>query len=258
MTDPSPLLTIGDPPAFQVFPGTVDCPYLFTADHAGRLLPRSLGNLGLTESELCTHIAWDIGIQGVGERLAAGLGAFLITQTYSRLVIDCNRPLDVDSSIAAISENTVIEGNRQLTVVQVRARQQAVFLPYHARIEAELERRERAQLRTVVVALHSFTPRYKGVSRPWHCGVLYNRDPRLARAIYPLLEREGFTVGDNQPYSVSDESDYGIPRYGEQRGLLHLEFEIRQDLIADADGQSRWANLLARLLPEADRAVPRA
>jgi predicted N-formylglutamate amidohydrolase len=228
---------------------------LLTVDHAGRLLPQSLGNLGLTTTDLETHIAWDIGIRGVSERLAARLGAFLIAQTYSRLVIDCNRPLHVESSIATLSEHTQIPGNCGITERAATERAQAIFVPYHRRIVTELERRERVGQRTVLVAMHSFTPRYKGVARPWHCGVLYNRDPRLARALLGLLSAEGLTVGDNQPYFVSDDSDYGVPVYGEQRGNVHVELEIRQDLIADEPGQMRWAELLARLLPRADAEV---
>jgi len=119
------------------------------------------------------------------------------------------------------------------------------------RIEAELARRERSEQQTIFIAMHSFTPRFKGVDRPWHCGVLYNRDARLARPLIQLLAREGLEVGDNQPYFVSDDSDYAIPRYGERRGNLHVELELRQDLITSADQQARWASLLARVLPAA-------
>jgi predicted N-formylglutamate amidohydrolase len=231
--------------------GSERSPYLLVADHAGRALPRSVGDLGLTPAELGTHIAWDIGIQGVSERLAEALSGFLILQSYSRLVIDCNRPLDSPTSIATLSEYTEIPGNRDLSEEARAARVDAIFRPYHERIVAELDRRARAAQPTILLALHSFTPRFKGVDRKWHCGVLYQRDPRLAKSLLPLLEREGLVVGDNEPYSVSDQTDYAIPRYGEARGLIHLEFEIRQDLIAHEAGQMEWAERLARTIPEA-------
>ena len=126
--------------------------------------------------------------------------------------------------------------------------------PYHERIVLELDRRKAHRVPTVLVAMHSFTPVFKGFVRPWHAGVLYNRDPRFARIVLELLRREGdLTVGDNEPYSVDDLTDYTIPVHGERRGLPHVEIEIRQDLIAEEDGQRAWAERLTRLLPEAYR-----
>ena len=224
---------------------------MLAADHAGQVIPRALGTLGLTPAELDTHIAWDIGIAGVTERLAHELGAFMILQTYSRLVIDCNRPLDSSTSIVEHSEYTPIPGNHALDVAQAAGRAQAIFQPYHQRIQAELARRAQAEQQTIFIAMHSFTPRFKGVDRPWHCGVLYNRDDRLARPLIQLLAREGLEVGDNQPYFVSDDSDYAIPHYGERLGHLHVELELRQDLISSAEQQASWGVLLARVLPAA-------
>lgn len=245
----APLLAPDEPPPFQVFASDGQSPYLFTADHAGRYLPKSLGDLGLDAAELTRHIAWDIGIAEVSRRVAAHLSAFLILQPYSRLVIDCNRPPEVPTSIATLSEHTVIPGNENLSADQRAARRTAIFDPYHAQIETELARRRRTGQRTIFIAMHSFTPRYKDVDREWQAGVLYNRDPRLALRLRAALQAEGLHVGDNQPYFVSDESDYGIPRYGEQGGLVHVELELRQDLITEPEGQERLSNILCRALP---------
>ncbi len=163
---------------------------MITCDHAGKRLPRALGTLGLPESELCRHIAWDLGAAQVARRLARELGAFAILQTYSRLAIDCNRPLDVPSSIPVISENTVIPGNQGLTPAQAAERARAIFHPYHARIVSEFERRANAAQPSVLIAMHSFTPTFLGVSRPWHTGMLYNRDVRLGGALIELLRRD--------------------------------------------------------------------
>jgi predicted N-formylglutamate amidohydrolase len=240
----------------QVMAGNPSSPFLITCDHAGQVLPRSLGTLGLTRVDLDTHIAWDIGAAGVARRLGAALEGFVILQTYSRLVIDCNRPLGVESSIAKQSEHIVIPGNRSVSAEEAEMRARSIFLPYHRRIEQELGRREAAQQPTTLVAVHSFTPRFLGVARPWHAGVLYNRDPRFAHIMLQLLRREpGLVVGDNEPYSVSDLSDYGVVMYGERRGLPHVELEIRQDLIAGEAGQAEWAERLARLLREASAAL---
>jgi predicted N-formylglutamate amidohydrolase len=223
-----------------------------TADHAGKLMPRRLGDLGVSAAELQRHIAWDIGIAATSRRLAHKLDAFLILQTYSRLAIDCNRSPEVPSSLCVLSERTEIPGNRDLSAAQRQLRIAEIFDPYHARIVAELDRRRAEGRPTVLIAMHSFTPVFKGVARPWHIGVLYNRDPRFAHILRDLLKAEGdLTVGDNEPYFISDESDYGIPIHGERRGIPHVELEIRQDLIIDEAGQEAWAERLARLLPRA-------
>jgi predicted N-formylglutamate amidohydrolase len=245
------LIAQDEPAPFEVLDGRPDSPFVIAADHAGRRIPRSLGTLGLTDAELETHIAWDIGIGGVSRELAARLGAFLITQTYSRLVIDCNRPLNAQSSIVQHSEYTVVPGNHSLNEADAETRAREVFHPYHHRIEAELARRDLALQQTVFIAMHSFTPCFKGFDRPWHCGVLYHRDTRLAHRLLTLLRREGLEVGDNQPYHVCDQSDYGVPHYGEQRGNLHVELELRQDLITTEAQQLSWGELLARVIRQA-------
>jgi predicted N-formylglutamate amidohydrolase len=180
------------------------------------------------------------------------LNAAVILQTYSRLVIDCNRDPKVPSSIPEISEDTEIPGNRTLDEADRAARVDAIFRPYHNAIAAALDRRAAADRASVLVALHSFTPVFKGVGRPWHAAVLYNRDPRLAHSLFQLLSAEdGLVVGENEPYAVSDLSDYTVPVHGERRGLAHVEIEIRQDQITDPAGQTAWAERLARLLPAA-------
>ena len=229
---------------------------MITCDHAGRTIPRRLGTLGVSAAELETHVAWDIGAAGVAERLGAALGAFVILQTYSRLVIDCNRPLHAESSIVTKSEHTIVPGNQGITRAEAELRAQAIFSPYHQRIELELDRRRREGKLTVFVAVHSFTPRFSGVDRAWHAGVLYGKDARLGRAMLELLRQEaGLIIGDNEPYAVSEQTDYGIVQHAERSGLLCVELEIRQDLIADAAGQAIWAERLARVLREAQARV---
>ena len=248
------LLTVNEPAPFAVEQADGGSPFFITCDHAGRRLPQKLGRLGLPEAEFDRHIAWDIGASEVAHRLGRALDAFTIHQIYSRLAIDANRDPSVESSIATVSEATEIPGNRGLSGEERQARAREIFWPYHDRIAAELDRRAGPKGATVLIAVHSFTPVFKGFVRPWHAGVLYNRDPRLALILKHLLEAEGgLVVGDNEPYAVGDLTDYTIPVHGEKRGLPHVEIEIRQDLIAEAAGQETWAALLARLLPEAYR-----
>jgi predicted N-formylglutamate amidohydrolase len=250
------LLAADEPHPVTVHNNAGRSPLLLVADHAGVAFPRTLGSLGVSAADLKRHIAYDIGIAGVGRRLAEALDAVLIAQNYSRLVIDCNRPLDAPSSVAEVSELTPIPGNVGLNKSERAARADEIFRPYHARIEAELDRRRAEARATALIALHSFTPVFKGAARPWHAALLYNRDPRLGRALSAMLKEEpGLIVGDNEPYVVSDATDYTIPVHGERRGLPHALIEIRQDLIADDSGQRHWADLLARVLPQAYAAM---
>jgi predicted N-formylglutamate amidohydrolase len=246
------LLDLDEPDPVALENEAGNSAFFLTCDHAGRIIPRRLDGLGLPEHETERHIAWDIGIGGVGRVLSRLLDAAVIMQTYSRLVIDCNRDPNVPSSIPAISETTEIPGNRGLDEAARAARVEAIFRPYHDAIAAALDRRALAGRSSVLVALHSFTPVFKGVARPWHAAVLYNRDPRLARPLFKLLSAEGgLVIGDNEPYAVSDLTDYTVPVHGERRGLPHVEIEIRQDQIADPTGQTAWAERLAHLLPTA-------
>jgi predicted N-formylglutamate amidohydrolase len=230
---------------------------MIACDHAGRRLPRRLGTLGLTEPDLSRHIAWDIGAWGVSLKLAAALDACTIGQTYSRLAIDCNRQPSVPSSIPEISESTPIPGNLGLTDADREARRVAIHQPYHETLAETLAERRAAGRPTMLLAMHSFTPVYKGVARPWHAGVLFNRDDRIGRVMLELLSAEpGLVVGENEPYAVSDATDYTIPVHAEPHGTPYLELEVRQDLIADEAGEAHWAALLTRLLPIACARLP--
>lgn len=245
------LLADDEPSPFEVVCADGASRFLLICDHAGRRIPRALGDLGLPADELSRHIAWDIGARGLALGLAAHLDATAILQTYSRLVIDCNRPLTSPTSIAPLSERTEVPGNIDVPRAEAEARVREVFAPYHARIAAELDRRLAARRATILVAVHSFTPVYKDFVRPWHLGMLYHRDARVAHALLARIREQGrWVVGDNEPYSVGDATDYSIPVHGEQRGIAHLELEVRQDLIADAAGQAEWAERIAGWLDE--------
>ena len=244
----SALLGADDPAVYTIHQPQGASPFLLLADHAGQQLPRSLGTLGLPQAQLDRHIGWDIGIAGTTRALAQRLDAWAIEQTYSRLLIDCNRPLASPTLIPETSDGTVVPGNAALTAAQRQQRIDAIHAPYHARINAELDARRDAARPTLLVMMHSFTPVMNGVQRPWHAGVLYHQDTRFAHPLLRALGNEGnLVVGDNQPYSVTPSSDYAVPVHGEGRGLVHVELEIRQDLIADEAGQQAWAERLARL-----------
>jgi predicted N-formylglutamate amidohydrolase len=243
------LLEPNEPPAFRVLRPHGGSPYFLTCDHAGARVPHKLGSLGVSVADMERHIAWDIGAADVAIRLSAELDAFAILQTYSRLVIDCNRRPGIPASIVRISESTRIPGNEVVTVEEAAAREREIFRPYHDRIRTELDTRQAQGRPTMLISVHSFTPRFHGNQRPWHAGVLYNRDPRLAGELLLRLRAEpGLVIGDNEPYSVGDITDYTIPEHGERRGLPHVGIELRQDLISTEAGQSEWTERLARAL----------
>jgi predicted N-formylglutamate amidohydrolase len=231
-------------------------PFLLAADHAGRRIPRALADLGLPESELSRHIGYDIGIWGVTTRLADALGTLALGQRYSRLVIDCNRAPHWPSAIPAVSESTEIPGNQSLAEPDREARIAEIHAPYHAALASTVAARRATGEPLLFVAMHSFTPVYKSVARPWHAGVLFDeadsRSLPLARAMLALLRAEpGLVVGANEPYVLSAASDHSVPTHAQANGVPYLELEIRQDLIAAEPGQAEWAARLARLLPQA-------
>ncbi len=245
------LLTAEEPAPARVLRESATSDLFLTADHAGMMIPAALNGLGVPEVERQRHIGWDIGIAGVTEHLSGLLDATAVLQTYSRLVIDCNRDPAWPTAMPVVSEYTPVPGNRNLSAEAKAARTDAIFTPYHNRIRALLD--ARAGRRTVLIAMHSFTPAFKGEYRAMHIGVLYNRDARFGRILLNLLRQEGdLIVGDNAPYAVTDDSDYSIPTHGEKRGLPHAEIEIRQDLIATPAAQVAWATRLARVLVAAD------
>ena len=246
------ILAPDEPAPARVYREGGSSDFFLTCDHAGNLIPKKLGTLGLTPIDLARHIAWDVGAAGVARRLSARLDATLVTQTYSRLVIDCNRQPERPDAMPEVSEATTVPGNRGLLPEETAARVAEVHRPYHRTIESLLDQRAAAGRRSVLIALHSFTPIYHGVERPWHIGLLYNRDPALALCLKEVLVEGGrYCIGDNEPYRVGDETDYGIPVHGEKRGITSLEIEIRHDQIETLNDQESWSAQLADWLTEA-------
>ena len=244
-----PLLGDADSPVYRIVCPTGRSAVLLTGDHAGRAIPRCLAGLGLSDRVLDTHVAWDLGVAGLALLLSARLDAFLILHNYSRLVVDANRPPQAPDSIVSHSETAAIAANADLAPAERQQRLDALFHPYHRRIAAELEARRGRGQPSVLVTLHSFTPVLGTDVRPWHVGVLYGRDGRLARRIRQGLEGEqGLLVGDNEPYAVSDASDYTLVVHGEARRIPHVELEIRQDLLATEAARQEWAQRLAGVL----------
>lgn len=243
------LLQANEPEAFRVRNAEGSSPFILLCDHAGRLIPEKLGKLGLTDADLNRHIGWDIGALAVSEQLSDRLDATLISQTYSRLVIDCNRPPAVESAFPVISEATRIPGNEGLSEADKRLRRREIFDPYHAEVRKVLEQRHLRGQPTCIIAMHSFTPIYLDIPRPWHIGVLYHRLKAYPQALLTHLRQQPqWVVGDNQPYTVSDETDYALPQHAEKNALPAVAIEIRQDLITEPAGQAEWAESLAPLL----------
>ena len=248
------VLAADEPPAFLEIQAQGSSNFVIVVDHAGSRIPRALADLGLPPKELQRHIAWDIGALEVARGAAQALGAPLVAQNYSRLVIDCNRDPSVPSSIPLISESSDIPGNRNLEPSEIAARRVEIFEPYHSRIAELLDDRRAAGRPTILVAQHTMTDVYHGVRRAMHAAVLYNRDRRFAGLMLDQLRRDPcLVIADNEPYFVSDETDYTVPRHAEARSLPYVEIEIRQDLVTDAAGQAQWATRIAQALKEAER-----
>ncbi len=229
---------------------------VLVCDHASNRVPERLGTLGLEVDLLADHIGWDPGAADVARRLAAHLDSPLVLSGYSRLVIDCNRPLGHAESIAERSAGVSIPGNLGLSPLERSIRIDALFRPYHDAIAGLLDGRSHRP--TILISIHSFTPVLNGQLRPWHIGISYWRDPQLATLLLGSLRRTGdFTIGDNEPYPIENNIDYTIPRHGEGRGLPSVMIEIRQDEIRTLAGATAWAARLAAAYRLIEVEIPR-
>ncbi|XHC13569.1 N-formylglutamate amidohydrolase [Labrenzia sp. ac12] len=232
-------------------------PFVFVCDHASNFFPPPYDtSLGITDADKIAHIAWDPGALGVARGLAKSLDAPLVHTTVSRLIIDCNREESRADLIPCLSETTKIAGNQDLLADEKAFRLNLAHRPFHEAIDKVINERLDRGLPTAVVSIHSFTPVYKGQSRPWEIGLIYDKDRRLADPVLEGLKAKGgLTVGDNEPYAPSDGVYYTIRRHGEDRKLPCLMIEIRNDEVKTSAEEAQWSDLLAPLLEHAAQAV---
>ncbi|MEW9807901.1 N-formylglutamate amidohydrolase [Mesorhizobium sp. ZMM04-5] len=239
------------PPPVEILNESGASDIVLICEHASNHIPASFERLGLAPSELQRHIAWDIGAAEVARELSRQLDAICFLGTYSRLIIDLNRPLDSTTSIPVRSESTDVPGNIGIAPEDRDRRVSLIFNPFQDHVARHLDARTSQGRKTRLVAIHSFTPVFLGARRPWHAGVLFNRSREFAQNLIQGLGREaGLIVGANVPYVIDRQEDYAVPVHGEDRGLPAILIEIRQDLISPdvLEGHSLWATRLARAL----------
>ncbi len=243
------LLIHGDPPPFECHRPAGKARVLVTCDHASRLIPATLGRLGLPEPSTWRHIAWDIGAAELARALSDRLDATAVLAGYSRLVVDCNRRLEDPTCFLAVADGEPVPGNEGLTDTGKRARAVACYEPYHKAIAGRLQDFHRHGIVPALISVHSFTPVLGGEPRPWHVGVLWDKDGRIPLPLLRQLNAEpGLVVGDNEPYSGRHPADYTVDRHAESAGLPHVCLEVRQDELASAAGVARWADIIGRAL----------
>ena len=247
----APLLAKHEPPPYCIVNAAGRTPLVLTCDHASHAVPESLGNLGLASRDLRRHIGWDIGAAEVTLRLAERFDAPAVLSGYTRLVIDCNRKPGSETSILEVSDGTVIPGNLGLAPLEAERRAEALFMPYHRAIASVLEGIRRGGSTPIFAAIHSFTPRLNGSARPWHFGVLWDEDPRVARPfIEALRANPGILVGDNEPYSARDHFDFSQEHHASSKGIPSALVEIRHDLIGDRAGIELHADMLGEAMAD--------
>ncbi|MGE0241647.1 MAG: N-formylglutamate amidohydrolase [Parvibaculaceae bacterium] len=234
-------------------------PVVLVCEHAGKVIPKSLGSLGLPPEDLTRHIAWDIGAEAVARELARALDAPLLLQRYSRLVYDCNRPPESLDAMPIVSETTRVPGNEHLAPDGRLARIRDIYRPFHDGVARLLDERASRGVASLFVTIHSFTPVYKGKRRALDLGVLHDRDTRLADELIAAFGRmDDIAVRRNEPYGPQDGVCHTLNLHAAPRGLRYAMLEIRNDLIAQAAGQKSWAKRLAGVfrtlaVPEARR-----
>lgn len=233
---------------FRRIDGRIERGLVLLCDHASNAMPQAYQGLGLSARDLDRHIAYDIGAAGVVARLADLLGVPAILSVASRLLIDPNRGEDDPTLIMRLSDGAVIPGNRVITSEERASRIARFYAPYHGAISIEIDRAIERGIVPMLLSVHSFTPVWKGAPRPWHAGVLWDKDPRLAAPLMTALALDpALKVGDNEPYHGRLKGDC-LYRHGTSRGLAHAIIEIRQDLIGDAAGEEQWARRLAHIM----------
>lgn len=240
-----PLLGDKEPAAWEELRADSPRPLLLLCDHANNHIPTRLRHLGLELDVFGRHVAYDIGCEKLTRLLSERFNASALLANYSRLVIDLNRHPGDGSSIPEVSDNIEIPGNHNLTPEQIRQREEALFWPYHNRIEQILERISRRGQQPILCSIHSFTPVFRDYQRPWHIGVLWDRDQRLSSPLLESLRQEAeLCVGDNEPYHARNPVGYTMDVHGERNGYPHVLLEIRQDLINHDEGINRWADII--------------
>ncbi|QFI68951.1 N-formylglutamate amidohydrolase [Sinorhizobium alkalisoli] len=244
-----PLLAIDEPPPYAVFNPDGAAPILLLCEHASNRIPRALGDMGLPHHDRQRHIAWDIGALALAQQLSLSLDAPLFFTNYSRLVIDCNRPLSAPSFIPEVSETTEIPVNRDLSLAERQRRIDTLFTPFADAVARRLDLIEARGDRPFIVGVHSFTPVYFGRQRPWQVGILYGEAVRFAQSLIRGLSGEsGLTVGDNEPYIIHPDEDYTVPVHADARKLPGVLLEVRHDLISDLAGVAAWGERLTQHL----------
>jgi predicted N-formylglutamate amidohydrolase len=246
-----PLIGPDDPPPFICYNDLGKSPVLLVADHASPLFPAAMNQLGLADEVLDRHIAWDIGSDKLAYFLAEQLDAQLILAGFSRLIVDPNRKLEDPSAFVEISDGVAIPGNLDLNEKQKALRVQSFFKPYHDQIAAGLKRFSENGIVPAMISVHTCSPVFDRVVRPWHIGIMWDKDPRIA---VPLIQRfeqmEGICIGDNEPYSGRHPHDFTIDHHAEPAGLPHVGIEVRQDLVDSKAGARKWAAILAAALAD--------
>lgn len=236
------------PDSHEAVDGDLAGGFVLLVDHASNSIPAEYGDLGLPRTELERHIGYDIGAAPLALALAGRFRAPALLTCYSRLVIDANRGEDDPTLVMRLSDGAVVPGNAHADAAEVERRLRRFHRPYHAAIEAMLEAMLATGRAPVILSVHSYTPVWKGARRPWHAGVLWDRDPRFA---VPLIERlqmeRGLRVGDNEPYIGALKNDT-MYRHGTGRGFAHALLEVRNDLIATPAGVLEWADRLEPIL----------
>jgi predicted N-formylglutamate amidohydrolase len=246
-----PLIGRDDPPPFVILHEHGQAGALVVCDHASRAFPRGMQRLGLPKLQTWEHIAWDIGAGELARGISNALDAPAVLAGYSRLIVDCNRRPDDPEAFRTESDGWTIPGNSAIGEFERRVRLGCFFDPYHEAIAAMLGGFRARSVVPLFVSVHTFTPEMAGVQRPWHVGVLWDKDESTARRMLEGLRAiDGLVVGDNEPYSGKHPSDFTIDHHAEAAGLPHVCIEVRQDQLESPAGVERWVRILSRLIGE--------
>lgn len=246
------LLQAGEPAPYRIENPKGSAPVLLVCDHASNRVPKALDNVGLSKAELAKHIAWDPGTEHIGQYMSEKLDATAFFATYSRIVVDVNRGERSPECMREVSDHIVVPGNQKLSPAEKRQRLDEIFWPYHRALSAQIKSFLKKGIVPLIVSLHSFTPEMDGFKRPWHIGVLWNKEETIAKRVVEALRAQNpdIIVGENEPYTLKQGnlSKNTIKTHAEDTGLPYVIVEFRQDLVATKRDALKWGKIFLQAL----------
>lgn len=234
------ILSNEESPSFEVFNEGGQNPILLVCEHASNMIPKRLNNLGLSEEQRFSHVAWDLGAKKLALTISKKLDSVLIAARYSRLVYDCNRSPNAPDAMPYKTEVCNVPGNMNLSSEDCAARTLEIYQPFEQKICDVITNRNE----TVLITVHSFTPIFYGKKRNTCIGFICGNDDRITSEMLSLCSDIKLECEKNKPYGPSDGVLHTVLKHGETNQVPYVMIEVRNDLLATDEGIDQINDIL--------------